>query len=53
MYQLFSGNKKGHDNVHDNNAFFVDIMSTLKAIKALKRSYDEQNVTPVVISYEN
>ena len=38
----------------NNNAFFVEIMSTLKAIKSpFGRSYDKQNITLVVISYEN
>ena len=33
--------------------FFVEILSTLKAIKSsFKRSYDKQNITLVVISYE-
>ena len=42
-----------HDDVRDNNAFFVEIMSTLKAIKnPFERSYDKQNITLVVISYE-
>ena len=30
----------------DNNAFFVEILSTLKAIKSsFKRSYDKPNIT--------
>ena len=34
-------------------AFFVEKMSTLKAIKShFERSYDKQNITRVVISYE-
>ena len=33
--------------------FFVEIMSTLKAIiSSFERSYDKQNITLVVISYE-
>ena len=35
------------------NAFFVEIISTLKAIKSsFERSYDKQDITLVVISYE-
>ena len=34
-------------------AFFVELMSTLKALKChFERSYDKQNMTLVVISYE-
>ena len=41
-----------HNDVRDNVAF-TEIMFTLKAIKFnLKRSYDKQNLTLVVISYE-
>ena len=30
-----------HDDIRDNNAFFVEILSTLKAIKSsFERSYD-------------
>ena len=37
----------------DNDAFFVEIMSTLSVIKSsFERSYDEQNIIRVVISYE-
>ena len=40
--------------IRDNNAFFVQIMSTLKAIKiSFERSYDKQNITLVVISYND
>ena len=49
----FGGNKYRHDDVRDNNAFFVEILSTLKAIESsFERSYDKQNITLVVISYE-
>ena len=42
-----------HADVRDNNAFFVEILSTLKAIQSsFERSYDKQNITLVVISYE-
>ena len=42
-----------HDDIRDNNAFFVEIISTLKAINSSsERSYDKQNITRVVISYE-
>ena len=31
-----------HDDIRDSNAFFVEIMSTLKAIKSsFERSYDK------------
>ena len=41
------------DNVRVNNAFSFEIMFILKAIKScFKGSYDEQNLTLVVISYE-
>ena len=40
-----------HDDVRDNNAFFVGIMFTLMAIKSsFERSYDKQNITLMVIS---
>ena len=43
----------GTSNVRDNNAFFVETLSTLKAIKSsFERSYDKQNITSAVISYE-
>ena len=52
-YSHFDGNKERHDDVRGNNAFFVEIMSTLKAIKShVERSYDKQNITVTVISYE-
>ena len=36
-------------NVCDNNAFFVEIISTLMAIKSsFERSYDKQNITLMV-----
>ena len=39
--------------VRDNVAFSTEIMSTLKTIKStLKRSYDKQDLTLVVSSYE-
>ena len=42
-----------YDYVRDNNAFSIDILSTLEAMKFnLNRSYDKQNLTLVVISYE-
>ena len=48
-----AGTSKRHDDVRDNNAFFVEILSTFKAIKSSsERSYDKQNITLVVISYE-
>ena len=41
------------DNVCVNNAFFIEIMFILKAIKShFRGSYDKQNLTRVVISYE-
>ena len=41
------------DNVHVNNAFLIEIIFILKAIKSyFKGSYDKQNLTLVVISYE-
>ena len=41
------------DNVRVNNAFRIEIMIILKAIKShFKRSYDKQNLTLVAISYE-
>ena len=49
----FGGKKYRHDDVRDNNAFFVEILSSLKAIKSsFERSYDKQDITLVVISYE-
>ena len=40
------------DNVCVNNAFLIEIMISLKAIKShFKGSYDKQNLTLVVISY--
>ena len=42
-----------HDVVRDNVMFSIEIMSSFKAIKPhLKQSYDKQNLTLVVISYE-
>ena len=47
------GNKLPHNDVRDNNAFFSELMSTLKAIKSYcERSYDEQNIT-LVVSFDN
>ena len=41
------------DNVHVNNAILIEIMLHLKAIKShFKGSYDKQNLTLEVISYE-
>ena len=41
------------DDVHVNNAFLIEIRIILKAIKShFKWSYDKQNLTLVVISYE-
>ena len=41
------------DNVSVNNGFLIEIMIILKVIKSpLKGSYDKQNLTLVVISYE-
>ena len=41
------------DNVRVNNAFLIEIIFILKAIKShFRRSYDKQNLTFVVISYE-
>ena len=41
------------DNVRVNNAFLIEITIVLKAIKShFKGSYDKQNLTLVVISYE-
>ena len=41
------------DNVHVNNAFLNEIIIILKVIKpCFKGSYDKQNLTLVVISYE-
>ena len=46
-------NKQRHDDVRDNNAVFVKTMSTLKAkISSFEKSYDKQNITRVVNSYE-
>ena len=34
--------------------YFIEVMLTLKEIKSLsKRSFEQQNLTPVVISYES
>ena len=53
VHQHSGGNKQRHDDVRDNNAVFVEIMSTLKAIKSsFEKSYDKQNITLVVNSYE-
>ena len=42
-----------HDAVRDNVMFSFEIISSFKAIKPhLKQSYDKQNLTLVVISYE-
>ena len=42
-----------HDAFRDNVVFSIEIMSSFKAIKShLKQSYDKQNLTLVVISYE-
>ena len=42
-----------HDAVRDNFVFSFEIMSTFKAIKlCLTQSYDKQNLTLVIISYE-
>ena len=42
------------DNVCVNTAFLFEIMIILKAIKChFKGSYDKQNLTLVVISFEN
>ena len=42
-----------HDDVLENDVFFVE-MSTLKAIKSyFARSYDKQNITLVFISYDH
>ena len=50
---MYGVNKERHDEFRDNNAFFVEIMSTLKAIKSyFERSYEKQNITLMVISYE-
>ena len=41
------------EDVRDINAFFVGILSSLKAVKrSFERSYDKQNITLVVITYE-
>ena len=41
------------NNVHVNNAFLLEILSILKAIESdFNGSYDKQNLTLVVISYE-
>ena len=41
------------NNVRVNNAFLLEILSILKVIKSsFKGTYDKQNLTPVVISYE-
>ena len=41
------------DNVRFNNGFLIEIMLILKAIQShFSRSYDKQNLTLVVISYE-
>ena len=42
-----------HAYVHDNTDFFIDILSILKAIKPLLKSYDKQNLTLLVILYES
>ena len=50
---LSAGTSNVMNNVRDNNAFFVEILSTLKAIKSpFERSYDKQNIILVVISYD-
>ena len=50
---LTSCHKNHHDAVRDNVMFSSEIMSTLNAIKScLNQSYDKQNLTFVVISYE-
>ena len=42
-----------HDATCDNDMFSIEMMSIFKAIKYhLKQSYDKQNLTLVVISYE-
>ena len=41
------------DNVRVNSAFPIEILIILKAIKShFKGSYDKQNLTLVIISYE-
>ena len=46
-------NVSGLNDVLDNVAFSIEIMFTLKAIKFnLKWSYDKQNLTLMVLSYE-
>ena len=41
------------DNVHVNNTFLIEIMIILNAIKShFKGSFDKQNLTLMVISYE-
>ena len=45
--------RKVIDNVRVNNAFLIDKMLHLKAIKShFKGSYDKQDLILVVISYE-
>ena len=52
MYYHFGGKKSLHNDIHDNNAFFLGIMS-IKVIKSsFHRSYDKQKIALVVISYE-
>ena len=46
----FAGTR--HDDVRDNNGFFVEIMSTLKAIKSpFENSCDKQNIALLAIFY--
>ena len=46
-------NRNVIDNVRVNNAFLIEIMIILKAIKShFKGSYNKQNLILVVISYE-
>ena len=49
----FAHTRNVTDNVRVNNVFVIEIMSILKAIKShIKRSYEKQNLTLVLISYE-
>ena len=48
-----AGRRNVIGNVHVNNAFLIETMIILKAIKShFKGSYDKKNLTVVVISYK-
>ena len=52
-YITFGVYMQRHNDIRDNVAFSIEIMFTLKDVKFnFKWSYDKQNLTFVVISYE-